>query len=50
MQWMEIVVGKSIRRISNWKEYNQALVNRGSWPSGSEAEISRHLKDQAATS
>jgi hypothetical protein len=27
---MEIVVGKSIRRISNWKEYNQALVNRGS--------------------
>jgi hypothetical protein len=30
MQGMEIVVGKSIRRISNWKEYNQALVNRGS--------------------
>jgi hypothetical protein len=30
MHRMEIVMGKSIRRISNWKEYNQALVNRGS--------------------
>lgn len=27
---MERIVGKSIRKISNWKEYNQALVNRGS--------------------
>jgi Transposase DDE domain len=27
---MERVVGRSIRRISNWKEYNRVLVNRGS--------------------
>jgi Transposase DDE domain len=27
---MERVIGKSIRRISNWKEYNRTLVNRGS--------------------